>query len=121
MEYIFRTTATMKPHNRKRWWIEAGIIPQMRIDAESVREAIQKYREECENSHYITISANAARHPSPMYRDTKNGKAEQIGYVFTASTEFEDDARRGWSRQYIDLWVEIITVAKTYFPEARTA
>ena len=27
-EYIFRTNATMKPHNNKNWWISSDVVTE---------------------------------------------------------------------------------------------
>lgn len=39
MNYIFKTTATMKEYNNKKWYIDGGIVSDMRIDADSVEKA----------------------------------------------------------------------------------
>ena len=56
MNYIFKTTATMKEYNNKKWYIDGGIVSDMRIDADSVKNALEIYRERVEEKHYITIS-----------------------------------------------------------------
>lgn len=61
MNYIFKTTATMKEYNNKKWYIDGGIISDMRIDADSVENALEIYRERVEEKHYITISKNAIK------------------------------------------------------------
>ena len=35
MNYIFKTTATMKEYNNKKWYIDGGIVSDMRINAVS--------------------------------------------------------------------------------------
>lgn len=67
-KYIFKTTATMKDYNRDKWWIDSGIVGEICITAESVREALEKYRAIVEEEHYITISNNAIKNKSPMCR-----------------------------------------------------
>lgn len=37
MNYIFKTTATMKEYNNKKWYIDSGIVSDMRIDADSAK------------------------------------------------------------------------------------
>ena len=49
-----------------------------------------------------------------MYVDTQDG-VKQVGYVITGKTEFEDRDNYKCSKQYIDLWVTILTVADTDF------
>ena len=112
--YILKTTATMKPHNRKNWWIDPGIVREIHITAENVRDALNQYREIVEDKYYITVSDNALRNKSEMYVDTKGGDPRQIGYVITGQTEFETNDYK-WSKQYINLWVEIITTIETDF------
>lgn len=90
--YIFKTTATMKPHNNKKWWIDSGIVREIHITAE-----------------------NAIKNKSEMYIDTATGESKQVGYVITGKTDFEDRDNYKWSTQYIDLWVTILTVTDTEF------
>lgn len=113
--YIFKTTATMKEYNCRKWWIDSNIITEKRITAANIAEALQQYRERVTNEHYISISDNAAKNKSPMYIDTPTG-TKQKGYVITAKTDFQDDFGR-WTAQYIDLWIDILTVTETDFTE----
>jgi hypothetical protein len=113
--YIFQTSATMKPYNNRRWWIDSGIVRDMTITAENVREALTQWRESVEEKHGISISDSAIKNKHPMYVDTKDGETKQVGYVITGKTEFEDRDNYKWSTQYIDLWVSIITVVDTEF------
>lgn len=115
--YIFKTTATMKEYNNKKWWIDSGIIGEIRITAENVKTALEQFRDIVKDSYYIEISNNALRCKNPMYIDTPTGDAKQVGYVITGKTEFEDRENYRWSTQYIDLWVTIITVIDTEFEE----
>ena len=48
-----------------------------------------------------------------MFIDTEAGPL-QTGYVITGITEIEKDYSE-WTKQYIDLWVEIITTVDTEF------
>ena len=116
-EYMFRTTATMKDYNRAKWWITPDIIRTKYINAENIREALQAYAEEVTEKDYITISANALRRKSPMYRDRPNGQPQQVGYVITASTEMQHDNGH-WTTQYIDLWVDVSKLESIDFEEA---
>ena len=61
MNYIFKTTATMKEYNNKKWCIDGGIVSDMRINADSVENALEIYRERVEEKHYISISRNAIK------------------------------------------------------------
>ena len=104
--YVFNTTTTMKPYNHKKWYIMDDIVKTFETTAETLTEALKDFQKYVEESAYITISNNALRTKSPMYRDTKSG-TKQVGYVITGKTEFEDTDRRRWIDQYIDLWVDI--------------
>ena len=115
--YIFKTTATMKEYNSKKWWIDSGIVREIKVEAENVKQALKKYREIVMDRDYIEISENALRCKNPMYIDTPTEGAKQVGYVITGKTEFEDRENYRWSTQYIDLWVTIITVIDTEFEE----
>ena len=113
--YIIKTTATMKEYNNKKWWIDSGIVHEIRVDAENVKQALKKYQEVVMERDYIEISENALRCKKPMYIGTPSGEAKQVGYVITGKTEFEDRENYRCSTQYIDLWVTIITVIDTEF------
>lgn len=112
--YIFRTTTTMKEYNSKRWWIDGNIITEKVIAAENLPAALDEYRERVESDHYITISRNALKGKRPMYVGLKTGGEKQVGYVITGRAEFETQNYR-WCKQYVDLWVEIVTVTDTDF------
>lgn len=112
-KYLFKTTATMKEYNNKKWWIDSGIIREITINAENIEKAIEQYREKVIERDYINISKNALKNKSPMYIDSTNGEPIQCGYVITASTEFDND-RRGWIKQYIDLWVTINIIVNPF-------
>lgn len=115
MLYIFKTTATMKPHNCKNWWIDRDIIREKRIEAENVREALELYRESVNDLDGVEISRSAIKNREPMYIDRADGEPEQIGFVITGKTDFDKGDYSGWSTQYIDLWVTVLTVVKTDF------
>lgn len=115
MNYIFKTTATMKEYNNKKWYIDGGIVSDMRINADSVENALEIYREQVEEKHYINISKNAIKNKSEMFVDLLDGSVKQVGYVITGKTEFDRGDYSGYSTQYIDLWVTILTVVDTVF------
>lgn len=115
MNYIFKTTATMKEYNNKKWYIDGGIVSDMRIDADSVENALEIYRERVKEKHFINISKNAIKNKSEMFADLSDGSVKQVGYVITGKTEFDRGDYSGYSTQYIDLWVTILTVVDTVF------
>lgn len=57
--YIFKTTATMKEYNNKKWWIDSDIVGEIRLTAPNVAEALKKYKEKVAEKFYIDISRNA--------------------------------------------------------------
>lgn len=114
MKFIFKTSATMKDYNRDKWYIDDGIIREKIIAADSTAEALDKYVKSVESEDYTTITKNAIKNKAAMYIDNESGDAEQCGYVITASQYFQDDDGK-MSKQYIDLWVSILTVAPTKF------
>lgn len=73
MNYIFKTTATMKEYNNKKWYIDGGIVSDMRINADSVKNALEIYRERVEEKYYINISKNAIKNKSEMFVDLSDG------------------------------------------------
>ena len=115
MNYIFKTTATMKEYNNKKWYIDGDIVSDMRIEADSVENALEIYRERVKEKHGITISKNAIKNKSEMFADLSDGSVKQVGYVITGKTEFDKGDYTGYSTQYIDLWVTVLTVVDTVF------
>lgn len=115
MNYIFKTKATMKEYNRKNWYIYADIISDMRINADNVENALEIYRELVKEKHHISISRNAVKNKSEMFVDLPDRCTKQVGYVITGETAFDKGDYTGYSTQYIDLWVTILTVVDTVF------
>ena len=113
MKYQFETSASMKEYNNKNWWIDSGIVRKITVDADSIGDALEKYRDIVQNQYYINISKSALKNKSPMYRDTADGGAMQCGYVITGSTDFNDD-NRAWVKQYIDLWVTVHIIVNPF-------
>ena len=114
MRFIFKTSATMKDYNRDKWWIDHTIIGEKIIVADSTAEAFDKYVKLVESDDYTTITKNAIKNKEAMYIDNKSGEAEQCGYVITASQDFQDEDGK-LSKQYIELWITILTVVPTKF------
>ncbi len=112
--YIFKTTATMKEYNCRKWWIAEDVVTEKRINAESLKAALDQFAAMVEEKHYITISRNALSNKSPMYIDGAAGEPVQVGFVITGKTDFQDDFGR-WRGQYIDLWVEVLAVSHIDF------
>ena len=115
MDYIFKTTTTMKEYNNKKWWIDGNLISDMCITADNVENALKIYSEIVAEKHCISISRNALKNKSKMFADMSDGREKQVGYVITGKTEFKKGDYLGYSSQYINLWVTIITVVDTVF------
>ena len=111
--YIFRTYATMKEYNASRYWINSDIVKDFNITAENVNQALTIYADRVKAAAYIDITKNALKTKNPMFIDTEAGPL-QTGFVITGITEIEKDYSE-WTKQYIDLWVEIITTVDTEF------
>lgn len=112
--YQFDTRITMKPHNRDKWWIDGDLIKTMRIEADTVNEALRIYADRNNDSNgMINISNSALKRKSAMYADKPDGTAEQVGYVITGYTDFEKDDCT-WSKQYVDLWIEIVKINNAF-------
>jgi hypothetical protein len=105
----------MKEYNNKKWYIDGGIVSDMRINADSVENALEIYRERVKEKHYISISKNAIKNKSEMFADLSDGSVKQVGYVITGKTEFDRGDYSGYSTQYIDLWITVLTVVDTVF------
>ena len=115
MNYIFKTTAKMKEYNDEKWYIDSGIVSDMRIAADSVENALEIYRERVEEENCINISKNAIKNKSEMFVDLPGGGVKQVGYVITGKTKFDKGDYSGYSTQYINLWTTILTVVDTVF------
>lgn len=110
-KFIFNTIATMKEYNNEKYWINSDIVREKHIEANTLKQALKKYRDSVLEKEYISISDNAIKCKNPMYIDRENGSL-QVGYVITGKYNFEDRDNYKWTSQYIDLWVTIITVTK---------
>ena len=117
MKFIFKTTTTMKEYNNEKWWINSDIIREISVNADSLKQALEEYREIVKDKFYIEISNNAIKNKNTMFIDTPDGNCKQAGYVITGKTEFEDRDNYKWSTQFIDLWVTVLTVIDTNFEE----
>ena len=115
MRYRFETTATMKEYNNKKWWIDSDIVRPVIIEADNLKTALQLWRDKVQERDYIKISNNALKSRSPMYIDGNDGEPVQVGFVITGKTEFDKGNYSGYTTQYIDLWVEILTIVDTVF------
>lgn len=113
--YIFETTTAMKPYNCKKYWIADDIVPIYKSSSEGIQDALRDFAVFA-SDYGITISRNALKHPHKMYHDTPAGDPEVCGVVLTASTEFDTDYV-GYTKQFIDLWINIDTVIDTDYDD----
>lgn len=115
--YRFETTTTMKPYNNEKWYIDAHMVRPIEVQADSVTEALNLWRNIVQERDYIEISRNAMRTKNPMYSEYKDKRPKQTGYVITGKTEFDKGDYTGYCSQYIDLWVRITIVITPNFEE----
>lgn len=111
--YRFKTSTTMKPYNRKKWWIMHDYVGEVNVKTNSLNEAIKNYAEYLRDKYGIVLSQNAIRNKEPMFRDRKDGESKQVGFVFTGKTTFYDDYGKS-SRQFIELWTDIDEVKSIF-------
>ena len=68
MNYIFKTTATMKEYNNKKWYIDGGIVSDMRINADSVENALEIYQNKWYDDCFSkSLYKNHPDHESNVY------------------------------------------------------
>ena len=82
--YIINTTTTIAEHQQDKYWIESNFIKPMKIKADTVSQALAKYRNRLQDD-YISVTLSALRRKSPMYV----GDGEQIGYVIKAHYDID--------------------------------
>jgi hypothetical protein len=114
--YLFDTVVTMKDYNRDKWWIDSNIVKPLEIVADTIVDALKQYAAIVQDKACIDVSKTAIKNKSKMYRDYKTGETKQVGYVLTGSTLFDKNGS-GWTKQFIDLWIEIKTLIDTDFME----
>ena len=109
MTYRLETKTTVKHHNKSKYWINREIVEDMEIEADSVKEALEIWRGKCSSLYGIEVSNNALKRKEEMWQDIKDGDrihSRQVGWVITGKTMIQN-GDRGYTEQYIDLWVEI--------------
>lgn len=114
MKYQFMTTTTMKAYNNNKYWIDAGIIPCINVKADTVNNALNEYADIVNNKYGVDISQNALKHANCMYVDDDNGSPKQTGYVITASCLFDKGDYTGYSKQFVDLWIEVMGIVDVF-------
>lgn len=117
MNYLFKTKTTMKEYNREKYWIDSDYIGDIVIyDAIDLKDALNKYVDKVNEGRYgDLISSSALKNKRDMFVDLKSGGSKQIGYVITGATDIETgNYNKPWSKQYIDLWVEILELREVF-------
>ena len=105
MKYYVRTQTTVKERDRGKWWMDNDMICPKTIEADSLPQLLELYREAV--SDMVSISDNAIKNKNAMYIDLPNGEYKQVGYVITGKTYFEDRDTNYSKEHYIDVWIHI--------------
>ena len=71
--YLFRTRVTMKAYNYTKWYILPDIVNDFETDAETLAEALKKYREHVQKTAYIDISKTALKRKRECLLIVKTG------------------------------------------------
>lgn len=113
MKYLLKTNLTMKEYNKNKWFID-NFIRDIFLESPNINTALKEYKTIAAEKYGVEISNNALKNKSPMYKDTAGGP-EQIGFVITGKTLFDRGDYTGYTAQYIDIWIEILTITETIF------
>lgn len=110
MKFIFRPQTHIAPHLRGHYWIDSDILPQMIIEAGTLKAALWAFKTRTEE-RYVTITANGLRGKQPMFIDGPNLEPKQIGYVIKAWAEIEE------KKVSLEIWVRIDEIRDLNFEE----
>lgn len=115
MFYSFDTSTTVKEKDRGKWWLDKDLVRTIELEASSLCEALEKYRQIVNDRTDVRISKNAMQKKENMFIDRRFGeRSKQIGYVITGSTCFERE-NGDLVNKFIDLWVEIRVITYPSF------
>ena len=70
-------------------WYDTRKNVNVRVKAESLKAANEKFLAVLEDEYYFEISKTAKKRPQKMYTEYKDGSSKRTGYVWKASTEIE--------------------------------
>ena len=101
--YLFESNTICK---NPRFWIDDGIISRKKIAAATLAEACEKYAEEAAAAG-VEISKTQQKRPEKIYIDDKDGKAQQCGYLFKATTDIYDEERGKWTNCRAEIWATV--------------
>ena len=114
-QYSFNTSTTVKEKDRGKWWLNNDLVRTIELEAISLCEALEKYRQIVNDRTDVRISKNAMQKKENMFIDRRFGeRSKQIGYVITGSTCFERE-NGDLVNKFIDLWVEIRVITYPAF------
>ena len=110
-QYSFNTSTTVKEKDRGKWWLNNDLVRTIELEAISLCEALEKYRQIVNDRTDVRISKNAIQKKEKMFIDRRFGeRSKQIGYVITGSTWAERE-NGVFVNKFIDLWVEIRVIS----------
>lgn len=59
MLYSFKTSTTLKEKDRGKWWLDRYLVRTIELEASSLCEALEKYRQVVNDTYCVQISKNA--------------------------------------------------------------
>ncbi len=108
--FLFKTNTNINDNN---YWIDSDYIKEMKIEANTVEEALTTYVKNAQDDFYVIISKNAIANKQKMYRDSRKEGSVQIGYVLAALTEIQKESG-SWVKKWLSLWIEIEEVSSPF-------
>lgn len=88
----------------KDWW-DSRRNEKVRIQAENLKAANEKFLAVLEDEYCFEISKTAKKNPSKMYTEYKDESSKWTGLIWKASTEIDFD--REWKKRFANIWTEI--------------
>lgn len=101
--YLFSTKTMISERYQKKYWVDRNLIPDIKISAGNLDNAIVKFQSHCEEN-FVQISNSGLKKKNAIYC----GKNEQVGLIFVASTEIDN------KKIIVNLWVEIDEVTNPF-------
>jgi len=102
--YLYKFS--IEPTNNT-WW-DTRKNENVRIQAENIKAANEKFLSILEDDYYFEISKTAKKRPQKMYTEYKDGTSKRTGYVWKASTEIEwNENNITWKKVFANIWTEV--------------
>lgn len=101
--YLFSTETMISERYQQKYWIDRNLIPDIKISAENLDNAIAKFQSHCEEN-FIQISNSGLKKRNGIFC----GLDKQIGLIFVASSEIDN------KKIIVNLWVEINEVTNPF-------